>query len=71
MNLPTKITFLLLVLTVVLIILLFLPFYDVGVQFPTYNVLGGISLQYIICLLYTSLNRYLECVKCRRVLSFF
>ena len=48
MNLPTKITVLRLVLTVVLIILLCFPFYDVGVQFPTYNVLGGISLQYII-----------------------
>ena len=42
MNLPTKITVLRLVLTVVLIILLCFPFYDVGVQFPTYNVLGGI-----------------------------
>lgn len=48
MNLPTKITVLRLVLTVILIILLCFPFYDVGIQFPTYNVLGGISLQYII-----------------------
>lgn len=48
MNLPTKITVLRLVLTVILIVLLCFPFYDVGVQFPIYNVLGGISLQYII-----------------------
>ena len=48
MNLPTKITIVRLVLTVVLIILLCFPFYSVGVQFPTYNILGGVSLQYII-----------------------
>ena len=48
MNLPTKITVVRLILTVVLIIFLCFPFYNVGVVFPTYNVLGGVSLQYII-----------------------
>ena len=48
MNLPTKITVMRLVLTIILIIFLCFPFYEVGLQFPTYNILGGISLQYII-----------------------
>ena len=48
MNLPTKITVFRLILTVILIILLCFPFYDIGLQFPTFNVLGGVSLHYII-----------------------
>ena len=48
MNLPTKITVLRLALTVILIIFLCFPFYSVGIQFPTYGILGGVSLQYII-----------------------
>ncbi len=50
MNLPTKITVARLVLTVILIILLCFPFYEVGIHFPTYDIAGAFSidLQYII-----------------------
>lgn len=49
MNLPTKLTVLRLILTVVIIGLLSFPFYTVGLQFPKYDI-GGIAveLQYII-----------------------
>lgn len=51
MNLPTKLTVLRLILSVVIIILLVFPFYTVGLQFPTYTISGlssPIELQYII-----------------------
>ena len=51
MNLPTKLTVLRLVLSVVIIILLVFPFYAVGLQFPSYTISGlsnPIELQYII-----------------------
>lgn len=49
MNLPTKLTVLRLILSVVIIILLCFPFYSVGVQFPDFRVNGvTIELQYII-----------------------
>lgn len=49
MNLPTKLTVLRLILSIIVIGLLCFPFYSVGLQFPTY-IIGGISveLQYII-----------------------
>ncbi len=49
MNLPTKLTVLRLILSLVVIGLLCFPFYSVGLQFPTYSI-GGIAveLQYII-----------------------
>lgn len=49
MNLPTKLTVLRLILSVIVIGLLCFPFYSVGLQFPTYTI-GGIAveLQYII-----------------------
>lgn len=49
MNLPTKLTVLRLILSIIVIGLLCFPFYSVGLQFPTY-IVGGISieLQYII-----------------------
>ena len=49
MNLPTKLTVLRLILSVVVIGLLCIPFYLLGLQFPQYDV-GGVtvSLQYII-----------------------
>ena len=49
MNLPTKITVVRLILTVVLIILLCFPFYSVGIQFPSFRVNGvTMELQYLI-----------------------
>ncbi len=51
MNLPTKLTVLRLILSVVIIILLVFPFYTVGLQFPIYTISGlssPIELQYII-----------------------
>ena len=51
MNLPTKITVMRLVLTIILIIFLCFPFYEVGVQFPTYNILGGIMKELIILIM--------------------
>lgn len=49
MNLPTKLTVLRLILSVVVIALLSFPFYMVGINFPRY-IVGGVSieLQYII-----------------------
>lgn len=49
MNLPTKLTVLRLILSVVMIVLLCFPFYTVGIQFPNFRVNGvTIELQYII-----------------------
>lgn len=49
MNLPTKLTVLRLILSVIVIFLLSFPFYTIGIYFPKY-VIGGITieLQYII-----------------------
>lgn len=49
MNLPTKLTVLRLILSVVVILLLLFPFYMVGITFPRY-IVGGITveLQYVI-----------------------
>lgn len=49
MNLPTKLTVLRLVLSGVVILLLCIPFYSFGYQFPQYDVGGvAVSLQYIV-----------------------
>ena len=49
MNLPTKLTVFRLLLTIVIIILLCFPFYDVGINFPTFTVNGVmIELEYVI-----------------------
>ena len=49
MNLPTKLTVLRLILSLVIIVLLCFPFYAIGLQFPTYPV-GAITFesQYIV-----------------------
>lgn len=49
MNTPTKLTFLRIILTIVMIIILIFPFYLVGFNFPQYEV-GGIyiRLEYIV-----------------------
>lgn len=49
MNLPTKLTVLRLILSLVIIVLLCFPFYEIGLQFPTYAV-GAITFesQYIV-----------------------
>lgn len=64
MNLPTKLTILRIVLSIVVIVLLSFPFYAVGLQFPQY-VVGGITveLQYIIAgiiFIIASLTDYLD-----------
>lgn len=49
MNLPTKLTVFRLFLSVVVIVLLCFPFYDVGITFPTYTINGiMVELQYFI-----------------------
>ena len=49
MNLPTKLTVLRLILSLVIVGLLCFPFHEVGLQFPTYTVGGvAVELQYII-----------------------
>ena len=49
MNVPTKFTFLRIVLTIIMIVILIFPFYLIGFSFPQYEV-GGIyiRLEYII-----------------------
>ena len=49
MNLPTKLTVLRLILSLFIIVLLCFPFYEIGLQFPTYAV-GAIAFesQYIV-----------------------
>ena len=50
-NLPTKLTVLRLILSIVLIILLVFPFYAIGIQFPVYNISGissPVHLEYLI-----------------------
>lgn len=49
MNLPTKLTVLRLILSLIIIGLLSFPFYAVGLQFPKFDVAGvAVELQYII-----------------------
>ncbi|MDO5393530.1 MAG: CDP-diacylglycerol--glycerol-3-phosphate 3-phosphatidyltransferase [Mycoplasmatota bacterium] len=49
MNLPTKLTVLRLILSLIIVGLLCFPFYEVGLQFPTYTIGGvAVELQYII-----------------------
>ena len=50
MNLPNKITMVRIFLAVILLVLLIFPFNLCGIEFPTYQVFGSItiSLQYII-----------------------
>ncbi len=49
MNLPTKLTVLRLILSGVVILLLCIPFYSLGYQFPQFDVGGvNVSLQYVI-----------------------
>ncbi len=49
MNLPTKLTVVRIILSVVVIAILVFPFYTVGISFPKYNVLGiVVNLKYII-----------------------
>ena len=49
MNLPTKLTVLRLILSVIVIMILCIPFYYFGYQFPKYDINGvTVSVQYII-----------------------
>ena len=51
MNLPNKITCVRLVISLVVLIILCLPWGSLGVEFPVYNVFGveNVNLKYIIC----------------------
>lgn len=51
MNLPNKITISRIVLSIIVLIMMVFPFYQVGLSWPTYLVAGRIevSLKYIIC----------------------
>lgn len=51
MNLPNKITITRIVLSVLVLIMMVFPFYELGIDWPTYLVGGKveISLKYIIC----------------------
>ncbi len=50
MNLPNKITLGRIVLSIILLILLVFPFYQVGISFPTYEISAvSLDLRYIIC----------------------
>lgn len=49
MNLPTKLTVLRLILSVVVIGILCIPFHALGIDFPVYNISGvGVHLEYVI-----------------------
>lgn len=49
MNLPNKLTLSRIIMTILIIIILLFPFYQVGIEIPKYNV-GGIiiGLEYVI-----------------------
>lgn len=51
MNLPNKITMGRIVLSIIILILMVFPFYNVGVEFPKYLIAGKatLDLKYIIC----------------------
>ena len=53
MNLPNKITVTRIVLSIIILIMLVFPFYQIGYTFPVYLVSGRIevSLKYVICAL--------------------
>ncbi len=51
MNTPTKLTFLRIILTIVVIILLLFPFHTIGINIPQYNIDGisePVGLEYLI-----------------------
>lgn len=51
MNLPNKITITRIILSIIVLVMMVFPFYELGLDFPTY-LIGGkveISLKYIIC----------------------
>ena len=51
MNLPNKITCARLVLSVIVLLMLCIPWQQLGVEYPTYNIYGveNVNLKYIIC----------------------
>lgn len=49
MNLPTKLTVFRIFLSIVVIFILVFPFYNVGIEWPKYQVVGiGVKIQYVI-----------------------
>lgn len=51
MNLPNKITVSRIILSIIVLIMMIFPFYQIGFEWPTYMVAGRVevSLKYIIC----------------------
>ncbi len=51
MNLPNKITVSRIILSVIVLILMAFPFYQIGIEWPTYLVMGriNVNLKYLIC----------------------
>lgn len=51
MNLPNKITVSRIILSIIVLILMVFPFYQIGIEWPTYLVMGriNVNLKYLIC----------------------
>ena len=64
MNTPNKLTFMRIILTIVMIVILIFPFYSIGVEFPVIQVVGiNMKLEYIIAgviFLIASLTDFLD-----------
>lgn len=64
MNTPNKLTFMRIILTIVMIVILIFPFYSIGVEFPVIQVAGiNMKLEYIIAgviFLIASLTDFLD-----------
>ena len=64
MNTPNKLTFMRIIFTIIMIIILIFPFYSIGVEFPVIQVAGiNMKLEYIIAgviFLFASLTDFLD-----------
>ena len=64
MNTPNKLTFMRIIFTIIMIIILIFPFYSIGVEFPVIQVAGiNMKLEYIIAgviFLVASLTDFLD-----------
>lgn len=51
MNLPNKITLSRIILSIIVLIMMVFPFYQIGIEWPTYLVMGriNVSLKYLLC----------------------
>ena len=75
MNTPTKLTFLRIILTIVVIILLLFPFHTIGINIPQYNIDGinePVGLEYLIAgviFIIASLTDFLDGYLARRIIK--